>query len=67
VSPIKRPHRWTGRKTGAPIGNAHARRHGLKSAGFLARRSQVNAAIREARALVRELRGRGVVSGSVGT
>jgi hypothetical protein len=66
VSPIKRPHRWTGRKIGAPIGNAYARRHGLKSSGFFARRKEVNLMIREARALVRGFGGSGAESDSVG-
>jgi hypothetical protein len=49
VTPNKRPHRWTGRPTGAPIGNANARRHGMKSAGFFVRRRQVGAMLRAAR------------------
>jgi hypothetical protein len=56
----KRPHRWTGRPTGAPIGNANARRHGLRQASFIGHRKLVTLAIREARALVREIRGSGV-------
>jgi hypothetical protein len=52
----KRPHRWTGRPTGAPIGNANARRHGLRRAAFIEHRKLVTLAIREARALVREIR-----------
>ena len=54
MSPNKRPHRRTGHKTGAPIGNANARRHGLKSAGFFARRKEVNDMIREARLAISE-------------
>ena len=54
--PNNSPHRRTGRPRGPPKGSANAFKHGLKSAGFLARRRQVNAVIREARALVRELR-----------
>jgi hypothetical protein len=58
MSPIKRPHRWTGRPTGAPIGNANARRHGMKSAGFFARRKAVNAMLRAAREAISEARPR---------
>jgi hypothetical protein len=54
VAVNKRRHVWTGRPKGAPIGSANAHRHGMQSAAFLARRGQVAAAIREARALVRE-------------
>ena len=54
VTPNKRPHRWTGRATGAPIGNANARRYGMKSAGFVARRKEVSAVLRAARSAIRE-------------
>ena len=56
MAPNKRRHVRTGRPTGAPIGNANARRHGMKSAGFLARRKEVNAMLRAARQAIRELR-----------
>jgi hypothetical protein len=56
MPPNKRPHRWTGRKTGAPNGNANARRHGLKSAGFVARRKEVNALLKAAREAARDAR-----------
>jgi hypothetical protein len=52
----KRPHRWTGRPTGAPIRDANARRHGMKSAGFLAWRKEVNAMLRAAREAIRDAR-----------
>jgi hypothetical protein len=54
VTPNNSPHRRTGRPRGPPKGNANARRHGLKSAAFLARRRQVNALLRAARAAIRE-------------
>jgi hypothetical protein len=38
MPPNKRRHVRTGRPTGAPKGNANARRHGMKTAGFFARR-----------------------------
>jgi hypothetical protein len=56
VTPNKRPHRWTGRPIGAPVGNANARRHGMKAAGFFARRKEVNDFLRAARAAIREAR-----------
>jgi hypothetical protein len=54
--PNKRRHVRTGRPTGAPIGNANARRHGMKSAGFVARRKEVNALLRRAKAAIHDLR-----------
>jgi hypothetical protein len=56
MTPNKRRHVRTNRKTGAPIGNANARRHGMKSAGFLARRKQVNTMLRAAREAIRDAR-----------
>jgi hypothetical protein len=56
VTPNKRLHRWTSHPTGAPIGNANARRHGMKSAGFFARRKAVAAMLRAARQAIREAR-----------
>jgi hypothetical protein len=55
--PIKRRHVWTGRKTGAPIGNANARRHGLKAADSIIRRKQVNDVLRAAREAIRSASG----------
>ena len=52
--PNKRRHVRTNRKTGPPIGNTNARRHGMKAAGFLARRKQVNALLRAARQAIRD-------------
>jgi hypothetical protein len=54
VTPNKSRHVWTGRRKGAPNGNAHARRHGMKSAGFFARRKEVNDLLREARQAIRD-------------
>jgi hypothetical protein len=56
MTPNKRRHVRTGRPTGAPIGNANARRHGMKSAGFVARRKEVNAMLRAAREALRDAR-----------
>jgi hypothetical protein len=44
----------TGRRDGAPEGNANALRHGLKSAAFVEHRRAVTKAIRDANRLVRE-------------
>jgi hypothetical protein len=49
MSPNKRRHVRTGRPTGAPIDNVNARRHGMKSAGFVTRRKVVNAMLGAAR------------------
>jgi hypothetical protein len=54
MAPNKRRHVKTGRPTGAPIGNANARRHGMKSAGSVARRKEVNEILRAARQLIRD-------------
>jgi hypothetical protein len=56
MTPNKRRHVRTGRKTGAPVGNVNARRHGMKSAGFLARRKEVNAMLSAAREAIRDAR-----------
>jgi hypothetical protein len=45
----------TGRRNGAPDGNANAVRHGLRSAAFVTHRAVVVKAIREVRALIRDL------------
>jgi hypothetical protein len=45
----------TGRRDGAPEGNANAVRHGLKSAAYVAHRAVVTMAIREANRLARDL------------
>ncbi len=44
------------RKTGAPIGNVNARRHGMKAVAFFARRKQVNDVLRAAREAVHDAR-----------
>jgi hypothetical protein len=44
----------TGRRDGAPEGNANALRHGLKSAAFIKHRRAVTKAIRDANRLARE-------------
>lgn len=56
MPPNKRPHRWTGRQTGAPIGNGNARRHGMKSAGSIVRRREVSALLRAARKALHDAR-----------
>lgn len=61
----KRRHVWTGRPKGAPLGSANARRHGLKSAAFLARRRQVNAMLRASRAAIKANRA-GAIGGNAG-
>ena len=53
---VRVPHRRTGRRPGAPKGSANALKHGLRMAVFVEHRRSVVAAIREARALLRELR-----------
>jgi hypothetical protein len=45
----------TGRRDGAPEGNANALRHGLRSAAHVAHRALVTKAIREANRLARDL------------
>jgi hypothetical protein len=54
--PAARPHRRTGRPPGAKPGNTQTVKHGLRRAVFVEHRRAVVAMIREARALVRELR-----------
>lgn len=54
MSPNKRRHVRTGRPTGAPIGNVNARRHGMKSAGFVTRRKVVNAMLGAAREAIHD-------------
>jgi hypothetical protein len=56
MTPNKRRHVWTDRKTGARIGNDNARRHGMKAAAFFARRKQVNDVLRTARQAIRDAR-----------
>jgi hypothetical protein len=52
---IKRRHVRTGRPKGAPLGSAHAFKHGLRSAAAVARRKTVAKIIREARALMKSV------------
>jgi hypothetical protein len=53
---VRVPHCRTGRPRGAKPGNTQTVKHGLRRATFVEHRRTVVAAIREARALVRELR-----------
>jgi hypothetical protein len=55
VTVNKRRHVWTGRPHGAPRGNAHAFKTGFQSAAFFARRKEVNAVLRSARRVIRDL------------
>jgi hypothetical protein len=52
----RRRHVRTGRRPGPPKGSANAFKHGLRRAAFVAHRKAFAAMIREARALMRELR-----------
>jgi hypothetical protein len=54
--PNDRRHVKTGRPPGAKPGNIQTVKHGLRRAAFVAHRRAVVAVIREARALLRELR-----------
>jgi hypothetical protein len=53
---IKPPHRRTGRRKGAPIGSAHALKHGRTTAVALARRREVMALLRRCREAIESLR-----------
>ena len=52
------PRRYvkTGRPPGPPRGSQNHLTHGLKTAAYKARRREVNAVLRETRALIRALR-----------
>jgi hypothetical protein len=52
----RRRHVRTGRPPGARPGNTQTVKHGLRRAAFVAHRKAVAAVIREALALMRELR-----------
>ena len=54
--PAARPHRRTGRPPAARSGNTQTVKHGLRRAAFVEHRRMVVAMIREARALILELR-----------
>ena len=53
---VRVPHRRTGRPRGPPKGSANAFKHGLRRAAFVEHRRAAVAMVREAKALVRELR-----------
>ena len=55
---VKRRHIRTGRRRGAPLGNTHNLKHGLRSAAAIERRKTVAGLVRAARALMREVAGR---------
>ena len=54
TEPDKRRHVYTGRRKGAPKGNGHALRTGMKSSAFFAERKRIADLMRVTRAALQE-------------